>query len=235
MKDSSKKSKIRTVMHEFKTGKLKSSSGDKVTNPKQAIAIALSEANMAKNKKRGGGVIMASKRSTMGEALKAGGLFKGNETYAEELAEARSVKSGKTSPAEFVKGEKSEGHKGEELENLSKQARDIKSGKMSPESYAKMEASEPDMKRKGGESKAHEAKESKEHEAKESKEEEAMEHKRGGGVIMASKKSTMGEALRGGGAIMASKRSTMGEALAKGGQVKGTGAAIKGIRPAKMY
>jgi len=109
MKDSSKKSKIRTVMHEFKTGKLKSSSGDKVTNPKQAIAIALSEANMAKNKKRGGG------------------------------------------------------------------------------------------------------------------------------VIMASKKSTMGEALRGGGAIMASKRSTMGEALAKGGQVKGTGAAIKGIRPAKMY
>jgi len=202
MKNSSKKSKIRTVMHEFKTGKLKSSSGDKVTNPKQAIAIALSEANMAKNKKRGGGVIMASKRSTMGEALKAGGLFKGNETYAEELAEARSVKSGKTSPAEFVKGEKSEGHKGEE-KNLSKQAKDIKSGKVSPESYAKMEASEPDM-------------------------------KRGGGAIMASKRSTMGEALRGGGAIMASKRSTMGEALAKGGEVKGTGIAVKGFRPAKM-
>jgi hypothetical protein len=39
-----KKSKIRTVMHEFKTGSLKSSSGQKVTNPKQGIAIALSEA-----------------------------------------------------------------------------------------------------------------------------------------------------------------------------------------------
>jgi hypothetical protein len=32
------------AMHEFKEGKLKSSSGDKVTNPKQAIAIGLSEA-----------------------------------------------------------------------------------------------------------------------------------------------------------------------------------------------
>lgn len=31
-------------MHEFKRGKLKSSSGDKVTNRKQAIAIGLSEA-----------------------------------------------------------------------------------------------------------------------------------------------------------------------------------------------
>ncbi|MDQ6675976.1 MAG: DUF6496 domain-containing protein [Acidobacteriota bacterium] len=36
--------KVGTVMHEFKTGKLKSSSGQKVTNPKQAIAIGLSEA-----------------------------------------------------------------------------------------------------------------------------------------------------------------------------------------------
>lgn len=36
--------KVEKVMHEFKTGKLKSSSGQKVTNPKQGIAIALSEA-----------------------------------------------------------------------------------------------------------------------------------------------------------------------------------------------
>ena len=202
MKSGSKQSKVKTVMKEWKEGKLKSSSGDKVTNPKQAIAIALSEAKMS-NKKRGGGVIMANKKSTMGEALKKGGsLFKGKETYGEELSEAKSVKSGKTSPSEFVKGEKSEGHKGEE-KNLSKQAKDIKSGKTSPESYAKMEASEP-------------------------------EGKRGGGAIMSSKMSTMGEALRGGGAIMASKRSTMGEALSTGGEVKGTGAAVKGFRPAKM-
>ncbi len=36
--------KIATVMHEFKEGKLKSSSGDKVTSRKQAIAIGISEA-----------------------------------------------------------------------------------------------------------------------------------------------------------------------------------------------
>ncbi len=35
---------VETEMREMKQGKLKSSSGQKVTNPKQAIAIALSEA-----------------------------------------------------------------------------------------------------------------------------------------------------------------------------------------------
>jgi hypothetical protein len=38
------KAKVAKVMHEFKEGELKSSSGRKVTNPKQAIAIGLSEA-----------------------------------------------------------------------------------------------------------------------------------------------------------------------------------------------
>ena len=32
------------VMHEFKKGKLKSSSGEKVTSKKQAVAIGISEA-----------------------------------------------------------------------------------------------------------------------------------------------------------------------------------------------
>lgn len=41
------KSKIATVQEEFKRGKLRSSSGQKVTNPKQSIAIALSEARRA--------------------------------------------------------------------------------------------------------------------------------------------------------------------------------------------
>jgi len=36
--------KVHTEMHEMKEGKLKSGSGTKVTNPKQAIAIGLSEA-----------------------------------------------------------------------------------------------------------------------------------------------------------------------------------------------
>lgn len=39
--------KIGEVMHEFKEGKLKSSSGDKVKDRKQAIAIGISEAKEA--------------------------------------------------------------------------------------------------------------------------------------------------------------------------------------------
>lgn len=38
------KDKIETVMKEFKRGTLNSGSGEKVSNPKQAIAIGLSEA-----------------------------------------------------------------------------------------------------------------------------------------------------------------------------------------------
>ena len=41
-------------MKEFKEGKLKSSSGQKVTNPKQAIAIGLSEQRAMKGYKAGG-------------------------------------------------------------------------------------------------------------------------------------------------------------------------------------
>ncbi|PZP39959.1 MAG: hypothetical protein DI585_02445 [Pseudomonas fluorescens] len=40
--------KVSKVMHEFKEGDLKSSSGAKVKSPKQAIAIALSEAGADK-------------------------------------------------------------------------------------------------------------------------------------------------------------------------------------------
>jgi hypothetical protein len=42
------KKKVAKVMREYKKGKLKSSSGDKVTSRKQAIAIGLSEAGMSK-------------------------------------------------------------------------------------------------------------------------------------------------------------------------------------------
>ncbi len=47
------KAKIKIVMDEFKSGELKSGgSGKKVTNPKQAIAIAISEQRKADSKKR---------------------------------------------------------------------------------------------------------------------------------------------------------------------------------------
>jgi len=51
---SSSKKKIKKVMEEFKEGKLKSGSkkGPEVTNRKQAIAIALSEARKKKKKKK---------------------------------------------------------------------------------------------------------------------------------------------------------------------------------------
>jgi hypothetical protein len=39
--------KVEKTMHEMKEGKLKSGSGKKVTNPKQAVAIGLSEARHA--------------------------------------------------------------------------------------------------------------------------------------------------------------------------------------------
>jgi len=51
-KSSINKSKIRKVYGEFKSGTLKSSSGQPVTNKSQAIAIALSEAKRARRPRR---------------------------------------------------------------------------------------------------------------------------------------------------------------------------------------
>ena len=42
--------KVAKVMREYKAGKLKSGSGDKVKSQKQAVAIAMSEAGMEKKK-----------------------------------------------------------------------------------------------------------------------------------------------------------------------------------------
>ena len=47
--DEKKDDKVGIVMKEFKEGELKSGSGEKVTDPKQAIAIALSEAGKSKD------------------------------------------------------------------------------------------------------------------------------------------------------------------------------------------
>jgi len=47
-----KQAKVGKVMGEFKSGDLKSSSGARVTNPKQAVAIALSESGQARPQRR---------------------------------------------------------------------------------------------------------------------------------------------------------------------------------------
>lgn len=44
--------KVKKVMHEFKVGTLKSSSGQPVTKKKQAVAIALSEARRPRRARR---------------------------------------------------------------------------------------------------------------------------------------------------------------------------------------
>jgi hypothetical protein len=49
-KRSQKQQKVAQVMREYKEQSLHSSSGQKVTNPKQAVAIALSEAGLSRPK-----------------------------------------------------------------------------------------------------------------------------------------------------------------------------------------
>ena len=46
------KEKVGVVMGEFKRGTLHSGSGEIVKNPKQAVAIAMSEAGLSKNQKK---------------------------------------------------------------------------------------------------------------------------------------------------------------------------------------
>lgn len=90
-----KPAKVGTVMHEFKAGKLKSSSGQKVTNPKQAIAIGLSEAGMSKPKKaKEGGEMKESKAMMKKEVsfMKKKGAPK--SMIKHEEAEAKGMKKG---------------------------------------------------------------------------------------------------------------------------------------------
>ena len=63
-------------------------------------------------------------------------MFRGKETPAEEKKEAKALKSGKISKAQYVAGEKSEGHGA----GAAKKAAAIKSGKLSPAAYAKEHA-----------------------------------------------------------------------------------------------
>jgi hypothetical protein len=52
MTNKEKQAKVRLVMKEFKSGALKSSSGKKIIDPRQALAIALSEAGLSRKPKK---------------------------------------------------------------------------------------------------------------------------------------------------------------------------------------
>jgi hypothetical protein len=80
-----KSNKVGTVMREFKSGDLKSSSGTKVTNPKQAMAIALSEAGVSKK----------------GKNMKADGVAKKGKTKADMV---KMAKGGACKPKKYMMG-----------------------------------------------------------------------------------------------------------------------------------
>lgn len=65
-------------------------------------------------------------------------LFGGKETPAEEMKEAKALKSGRISKQQYVAGEKSEGHGA----GAAKKASAIKSGSLSPKAYAAGEQKE---------------------------------------------------------------------------------------------
>lgn len=70
-------------------------------------------------------------------------LFTGKDTRAEELAEAKALKSGRISKSQYVAGEKrEEKREGEKMSprKIQANANAIKSGRMSPSQYAKSES-----------------------------------------------------------------------------------------------
>lgn len=73
-------------------------------------------------------------KADKGKKFAGGGmaLFKGKETKAEEMKEAKAVKSGKLSPAQYAKGEAKEGHGAGAMAK----GKALKSGKLSAEKYA---------------------------------------------------------------------------------------------------
>ncbi len=62
--------------------------------------------------------------------------FKGRDDMKEEIKEAKAVKSGKITPKQYVKGERSEGDK-KPAKKLEQTARNNRSGKVTPTQYAK--------------------------------------------------------------------------------------------------
>jgi len=89
------KETIERVMHEFKHGELETSHGRKVRNPKQAIAIALSEAGAgnqqsgARNRKQRRRTTEKERRGDTAKDRKEGGGSTSGKSKAALYAEAR--------------------------------------------------------------------------------------------------------------------------------------------------
>lgn len=86
------KKTVDRVMHEFKHGELETSQGRKVKNPRQAIAIALSEAgasNQANKSENRRNLSRTKKKESRGQTAMQEKEGKGAKTRTELYAEAR--------------------------------------------------------------------------------------------------------------------------------------------------
>lgn len=74
--------------------------------------------------------------------------FAGKQTKKEEMAEAKAVRSGKVSPAQYAAKEKAEGDK-KSKSSLEARGKQLASGKMSAKEYASEAKSMPKLKNGG--------------------------------------------------------------------------------------
>jgi len=103
-----KQSKVKTVMHEYKAGELHSGkSGKIVKNPKQAIAIALSEAGMSKKRYAQGGAVKGNQDSSSAYGTQVGDFnkFLNSDGYKKGGIDVE-VSSAQETQEEQVKGQR---------------------------------------------------------------------------------------------------------------------------------
>jgi hypothetical protein len=108
MEKTKSQKKIKTVMHEFKAGKLHSGKSDKIVkNPKQAIAIALSEGRKATKGYAKGGSVKGSKGESSAYGTQVGDHSKylNPEGYLKGGIDVE-VSSAQETQQEPVKGQK---------------------------------------------------------------------------------------------------------------------------------
>ena len=101
--------KIAKVMGEFKSGKLHSGSKDgaKVSNPKQAMAIALSEANKSKMPMKKGGGGRVNRMPPIGDSVDSGNRMSEMEAKEERAMSRRVPGAGAMSEREMRQVKKS--------------------------------------------------------------------------------------------------------------------------------